>query len=87
MLALTKFLSTLREINLILYLPAVSVVSSNPCAVSSPRIKISFFLLSTCSIGSYLLKNYYISTKSLATKTVKSNTIFRIFLPTNINIY
>ena len=32
-----------------IFFPAVNVVSSNPCVGPSPRIKISFFLLLTCT--------------------------------------
>ena len=35
---------------------AVSVVSTNPCVGPSPKIKISFFLLSLCTENSYLLQ-------------------------------
>ena len=31
------------------FFSAVNVVLSNPCAEPSPRIRISFFLLSTCT--------------------------------------
>ena len=48
---------------------AVDVVPSNPCVGHSPRIKIYFFLLSTCTEELYS-KNYTVSTNPLPTETV-----------------